>query len=476
MGILPATILGVVLNALFLICMFWNLSSVKKDEEVSVAEYVNGDSVHFSLSSYGAFERFPNLAHNSARLLHPGEPRPARWHKSIHAPLKLHVKTDCRGIVDALQIKDLSSENDLVRYLFHWWLAPYDLHRIANKIKNSCLKPSRRKRLSTLTTDVSEKEIVTVVTPHENYWDEHLEIQLPNLYGFEKKKTESDISETEIVTASYSIRDPAGVLVITARNYSYSIDAPLKLHVKTDCRGIVDALQIKILSSENDLVRWLAPYDLHLIANKIKNSCLKPSRTKSSILLLRESELKLGLVTLQLEFLGVWNGMKWSHEYLKSIHAPLKLHVKTDCRGIVDALQIKDLNSENDLVSGGVGDFSSKLLLRESELKLGLVTLQLEFLGVWNGMKWSHEYLKSIHAPLKLHVMTYCRGFINALQIKDLSSENDLVRWLAPYDLHLIANKIKNSCLKPSRTKRLSTLTTDVSGKEIVTAGYSTRE
>ncbi|OMO71800.1 hypothetical protein COLO4_28029 [Corchorus olitorius] len=62
MGILPATILGVVLNALFLICMFWNLLSVKKDEKVSVAEYVNGDSVschHFSPAT---------MSHSQGRL------------------------------------------------------------------------------------------------------------------------------------------------------------------------------------------------------------------------------------------------------------------------------------------------------------------------------------------------------------------------------------------------------------------------
>ncbi|XVF12527.1 hypothetical protein REPUB_Repub08aG0126100 [Reevesia pubescens] len=44
-GILPATILGVAVNALLLICMYWNLLSVKKDEEDSAAEFFNGDSV-----------------------------------------------------------------------------------------------------------------------------------------------------------------------------------------------------------------------------------------------------------------------------------------------------------------------------------------------------------------------------------------------------------------------------------------------
>ncbi|XVF50852.1 hypothetical protein PTKIN_Ptkin04bG0137000 [Pterospermum kingtungense] len=44
-GILPATILGVALNALLLICMCWNLLSVKKDEEDSAAGFVTGDSV-----------------------------------------------------------------------------------------------------------------------------------------------------------------------------------------------------------------------------------------------------------------------------------------------------------------------------------------------------------------------------------------------------------------------------------------------
>lgn len=45
-GILPATILGVAVNALLLICMYWNLLSVKKDhEEVSAAGFLTGDSV-----------------------------------------------------------------------------------------------------------------------------------------------------------------------------------------------------------------------------------------------------------------------------------------------------------------------------------------------------------------------------------------------------------------------------------------------
>ncbi|XWS61194.1 hypothetical protein CRYUN_Cryun07bG0104800 [Craigia yunnanensis] len=43
-GILPATILGVAVNALLLICMYWDLLSVKKDED-SAAEFVTGDSV-----------------------------------------------------------------------------------------------------------------------------------------------------------------------------------------------------------------------------------------------------------------------------------------------------------------------------------------------------------------------------------------------------------------------------------------------
>ncbi|XP_022724321.1 silicon efflux transporter LSI2-like [Durio zibethinus] len=69
-GILPATILGVAVNALLLICMYWNLLSVKKDAEDSAAEFVTGDSVssyHFSpatmshLASSTSEGRLPGL-------------------------------------------------------------------------------------------------------------------------------------------------------------------------------------------------------------------------------------------------------------------------------------------------------------------------------------------------------------------------------------------------------------------------------
>ncbi|XVF09907.1 hypothetical protein REPUB_Repub07fG0137600 [Reevesia pubescens] len=44
-GTLPATILGVVFNALLLICMYWKELSVKKDVEAPAAESVTGDSM-----------------------------------------------------------------------------------------------------------------------------------------------------------------------------------------------------------------------------------------------------------------------------------------------------------------------------------------------------------------------------------------------------------------------------------------------
>ncbi|EOY23249.1 Citrate transporter-like domain - like 3 [Theobroma cacao] len=69
-GILPATILGSIVNALLLICMYWNLLSVKIDEEDSAAQFLTGDGVsshHFSpatmsrLASSSSQGRLPGL-------------------------------------------------------------------------------------------------------------------------------------------------------------------------------------------------------------------------------------------------------------------------------------------------------------------------------------------------------------------------------------------------------------------------------
>lgn len=68
-GILPAAIVGLACNALFLICMYWNLLSVKKEEEDPAAEFVTRQSVSSHQFSPATMA---HLASSSSQGRHPG--------------------------------------------------------------------------------------------------------------------------------------------------------------------------------------------------------------------------------------------------------------------------------------------------------------------------------------------------------------------------------------------------------------------
>ncbi|KAB1204849.1 putative transporter arsB [Morella rubra] len=69
-GMLPATLVGVLVNALILLCMYWNLLSTSQDEEDKVGEVVAEEDVNVQSSSLSATV---NSSHEHvAPLLDPG--------------------------------------------------------------------------------------------------------------------------------------------------------------------------------------------------------------------------------------------------------------------------------------------------------------------------------------------------------------------------------------------------------------------